>query len=211
MRCASAVVASARSLRNRPRPVSPVVRASIVLGLLVAFLAPVAPLREAWAGEPRFADQHGPAISGSMAVALRPGGATFHMWLGAGVRVPATRFRAVLLGVELDAPLNEDAAGQVDSQAAMMSSSPGPDLWLVSRVVTGAYAGVGWAPMHSAYAFAGVPLRVGPDSAHIRVGVGASAIELLPLAEIGIPNMIELGMDVGDQAIDGFLRLGWHF
>ena len=145
-----------------------------------------------------------------MAVALRPDGSTFHMWLGAGMRVPAKRYRAVLLGVELDAPLADDATGQTDSHAAMMSSSPSNELWLVSRVVSGKYAAAGWVPVHSVYAFAGVPLRVGPDSAHLRVGVGAAAMELLPLAELGIPNMIELGMEVGDQAIDGFLRLGWH-
>ena len=190
------------------RCASPYVRVSIVLLLLVATITPA---RAARAGEPRFADQHGPAVSGSIAVAVRPDGSRLHFWLGAGLRLPAPRFRAVLVGVELEMPLSEEETGPVDSHATMMASSLDTEMWLVSRLVSGKYAAVGWAPLHSVHAFAGVPMRFGEGDARVRFGVGASALELLPLAEIGIPNMIELGMDVSSQTIDGFLRLGWHF
>lgn len=188
------------------------IRTLIVLGLLIA---PVAPgpaglaFPAAWAGDPEIAKRFGPTISAGAALSLGFDGRALHAWLGAGVRVPAQRYRAVLLGVEWDLPLADDAT-EADRHATGMTSSSGVEVWLVSRAVTGAYSASTWVPRYSAYAFAGVPLRIAEDGALLRVGVGASAIELLPLAEIGIPNMIEVGMDAGDRTIEGFLRLGWH-
>jgi hypothetical protein len=184
-------------------------RVVVVSVWILALLA--ASSRAASAEKKPFANQHGPALSGSIGIALQPGGPSFHAWLGAGVRVPAPRFQAVLVGIELDAPIPDDEAEPAGPHTSASMESPGAaEVWLVARAVWGEYAGVGFAPRYSVYAFAGAPLSLDQSSPAIRVGVGAAAIELLQLAELGIPNMIELGMDTGGQGVEGFLRLGWH-
>lgn len=131
-------------------------------------------------------------------MAFRSDGPAIHFWLGAGLRLPAQEYRAMLLGAELDVTFPEDNPTLTE-------------IWLVSRAIVGGYGeGVGFVPEYSIYAFAGAPLRMGEYGASVRVGVGASAMALLQLAEIGFPNMIELGLDGGDNMLHGFLRLGWH-
>ncbi|MBT8493026.1 MAG: hypothetical protein KJO07_08200, partial [Deltaproteobacteria bacterium] len=84
------------------------------------------------------------------------------------------------------------------------------------RVGIGSFGAKRWqlAPRIATYAFGGARLAGPNHRPLVRTGVGLSIPALFPLAEIGIPTMVEGGVDYGGGGLreaSGFVRAGWNF
>lgn len=149
-----------------------------------------------------------------------------HLWGGVGahwVGGPANG-AFLLAGVEADlrgpAP-DEEEEDEVGDPMERGQRDFGPprapedltELWMVGRAGVGSFGDWKWAPQASVYAMVGV-LASGPDEApRLRIGAGASLPAALPLAYLGVPTMIETGIDAesGGEPARAFVRAGWNF
>lgn len=148
-----------------------------------------------------------------------------HLWGGVGahwVGGPASG-AFLLAGVEADlrGPASreedDDGGGPMERGRLDLGRPAAPEdlteLWMVGRAGIGSFGRWTWAPQASLYAIAGA-LASGPDGApRLRIGAGASLPAALPLAYLGIPTMIETGIDAesGGEPARAFLRAGWNF
>jgi len=154
----------------------------------------------------------------SIAVGTASEGGLFgHLWGGAGVHWvggPADG-GFLLAGVEADLRGSEEVR---EAPRGMRDFSPAPEPRDLSEVWLGARAGVGWfgdwkmAPQAALYAIAGMRVSGPEEAPRLRVGVGASVPAAIRLAYLGIPTMIETGVDASGSAepVRGFVRLGWN-
>jgi hypothetical protein len=157
-------------------------------------------------------DRVRPQLSYSIAVGKSEGGLIGHLWAGAGARGRHGGF--VLGGVEID--LRERAGDDAVARATTPppSRSPGGnELWVAVRAGIGAFKPRALAPMASMYAIGGSRALGADGGPRHRLGLGASVPALLPLARLGVPTMIEAGVDTGARDVSRrwFLRAGWNF
>ncbi len=183
-------------------------RALVVMAVVVGFAAPAAaevPV-ERWPW---------PQLSYTVALGKSDTGLLMHMWIGAGVRDSSRKgvHAFALGGVEIDfrdrARYHDDA-----TVAREVSTAGGTEAWLTARVGLGAFKERGLAPLAAMYMIAGQRVG-GPDRAPLhRIGLGVSAPGVAdPLWRIGIPTMLEAGIDAGGEAsgVRGFVRIGFNF
>jgi hypothetical protein len=164
------------------------------------------------------ADGVHPQISYSVGVGKSDGSVYGHMWLGAGVRWKSGGGSApfTLLGIEAEIrdPVEHPDAGTA-RMSGPISESGGPEAWLALRTGIGEYKARGWAPLVAFYVLAGRRVAGAEGGQRMRLGLGVSVPAALPLAQIGIPTMIEGGVDFADGRDDedlrGFVRAGWNF
>jgi hypothetical protein len=148
-----------------------------------------------------------------------------HLWGGVGAHwVGGPADGAFLLaGVEADlrgpATDGEDERRGEPMERGQRDFGPPPtaedltELWMVGRAGMGWFGDWRWAPHASLYAIVGMRAS-GPDEApRLRIGAGASLPAALPLAYLGVPTMIETGIDAesGGEPARAFLRAGWNF
>jgi hypothetical protein len=179
-----------------------------------------------------------PQISYSIAVGRSEERVMAHLWVGAGAHVMRSVF--VLGGLEFDfrssgkdqvqthdstqstssggaAIAVQDVAPPqrltINSPASHATSSGGNEAWLAARVGIGGFNPRALGPLVAAYVIFASRIA-GPDDAPTRrFGLGFSAPVALPLCQVGIPSMIELGLDGGGHSpeLRGFVRAGWNF
>lgn len=148
-----------------------------------------------------------PQLSYSVAVGKSDGHWLGHLWIGAGLhagrRVRNLSGLFVLAGFEMD--LRGGSESSPDDRDT--------ETWFAVRSGVGHFNKRALAPHIATYLIVGRRLAGSTDAPTVRIGAGLSIPAALPVAMVGIPTMIECGVDGGGRAsgLHGFLRLGWNF
>lgn len=146
----------------------------------------------------------------SYSVALGKSGTRWfgHMWAGGGVHIASGLF--VLAGVAGEIRDRPDSKVSPRLQAI---DPGGVEAWIAVRTGIGHFERGGLAPKVAVYTITGYLVAGASVAPRLRIGAGLSVPAALPLAEIGIPTMIELGADAGGElgVVRLFLRAGWNF
>jgi hypothetical protein len=177
------------------------------IALLVALIS-ISPARVARA------DSVSPQFSVSVGFGSSHHALFGHLWAGAGANLVDDKSggRFVLAGVEADFRGSDhpDATDGMDPPA----TQPGHhEVWLAARFGVGIYGPVHMAPKFATYAIVGWRVAGPAGEPRLRLGAGLSLPLALQLAALGIPTMLEFGIDVPgvDAPSRGFIRTGWNF
>jgi hypothetical protein len=155
------------------------------------------------------ADIH-PQVSYSMAIGKSHEQLFGHLWAGGGIHGNEGGF--VLAGLEAEFRDRPDEIEARSTEPMPIRDPGGPELWLAVRPGIGAYKmPKSMAPLAALYAITGRRIAGADDAPHYRLGLGLSIPAMLPLARIGIPTMIEGGVDLGGLVgTRWYVRTGWN-
>jgi hypothetical protein len=145
-----------------------------------------------------------------------------HLWAGAGVHWVGGGANGAFLLAGIEAELRGAPEGEEEDRREPMAIRDfGPDepekstaeTWVAMRAGVGAFGRWKLAPQAAAYAIAGYRVAGPDDAARLRLGVGVSVPAAIRLACLGIPTMLEAGLDTEGSGEPSrlFLRTGWNF
>ncbi len=147
-----------------------------------------------------------PSLSGALA-SHRGDGLYGHFWVGLTREYRSIASRYLAAGLEIDV---HGAPDNVEAGAGPNADRGRVELWPVVRLGMSLGDPRDPIPVARLYTLFGARPAIDSDY-HFRIGGGLSLPALLPLAEAGIPNLLEVTLDAGPTRRRAGVRVGWNF
>jgi hypothetical protein len=124
--------------------------------------------------------------------------AFFHSWVGVTI-TPHHRPVPIFFAVGAEIQIHDSLQGTIANVEPVV------------RMGLSAYMDdCPYLPLATVYVLAGVHVPSDVDPSTTRIGLGAALPALIGLAEYGVPNMLEVTLDMGGDQSVGALRVGWE-